>query len=46
MSLVVLGLGGAVVEGGELPQMQGWVLTSEWKNWETECIFILGRWGE
>lgn len=46
MGLVVLGPGGAVVEEGGLPQMQGWVLRSEWRNWETECIFILGRWGE
>lgn len=43
---VVLGPGGAVVEEGELPQKQGWVLRSEWRNWETECIFILGMWGE
>lgn len=26
------GLGGAVVEEGELRQMQGWALRSEWRN--------------
>lgn len=43
MGLLVLRPGEAVVEEGGLPQMQDWVLRSEWRNWETECIFILGR---